>query len=103
MVHKSNGLDEQETKKKRLNYVGAQLPLPHAEHIPVPPDMSSSDVQTTTTLDTDFTEPSSSYSLYEPYPTASSRQKEPILISQAELDQMVATLELSQRKSEKLA
>ncbi|CAH0547602.1 unnamed protein product [Brassicogethes aeneus] len=73
-----------------------QLPLDHGENIPVP-KCPSPDVLTAFT---DISNANDAYSEYVPEPSASNQ---PILITQSKLDEIVAKLELTQRKSEMLA
>lgn len=87
-------------KVKSVVYVGvpsAQLPLPHSDSVPIPnfpsPDLLSQ-------ITADFTESSSAYPLFEPEMPTDEPTDEPTLLTQDDMDFLVAKLSLSQRSSE---
>lgn len=91
------GMNRKKTKNKvYVSVLSAQTPLQHSEIVPVPRPPSP-DVSSGITLQSDSIE---SFSLCEFGPNASNT---PILVTQAQLNSIVAKLELSQRKSEVLA
>lgn len=93
-------------KARNKTYVGVpsvQLPLPHSEFVPVPTYRSidlQTDISTITAAATsmDFS------SEYDPGKgTSYETTKDPILVTQNQLDRIVANLCLTQKKSEELA
>lgn len=97
-------MNRQQMKGKYVGALNVILPLPHSEHIPVPkypsPDILSACAPSIDAPTIEYTEASDAYSLFEPPPSA---LKQPILITQDQLDLIVTKLELSQGKSELLA
>lgn len=109
----ANSVSRLNAKKAQMReYVGVrsvQLPIPHSENIPIqkPPSPDRETVETGATAETTTSQETENYSVYQPEESTSNEpstsRKEPILITQKELDYMVSKLELTQRKSEELA
>ncbi|XP_022919297.2 uncharacterized protein [Onthophagus taurus] len=96
-VNSGSGMNRKKMRSKvYLSVPSAQIPLPLTENIPVPKPPSP-DVLSGITFSTHL---SDTFSLYEPVATVSTG---PILVTQNQLDSIVAKLGLSQRKSEQLA
>lgn len=97
-VNFKTGLNKKKAKNMVLkSTVNADLTKPHSDAIPVP-KCPSGDAQTFYSFDTDYTEASNAYSMYEPGPSNA-----PKFVTQRELDRLVAQLNLSQKKSEQIA
>lgn len=96
------GMNKKKSKNKvYVSVPSVQLPLPHSDAVPVPDKFPSPDVLssfTAATVNTETTDGTGSE--YDPGPIPSS---DPVLITQHELDSIVAKLELTKRKSEMLA
>lgn len=96
-VNSVQGMNRKKTKNKvYLSVPSAQTPVQHSENIPVPKPPSP-DVSSGVTLESEFNEP---FSLYG---WGASVSNTPILVTQNQLDFIVAKLGLSKRKSEDLA
>lgn len=95
-VNYVTGINKRKMRSKvYISVPSAQIPLEHSENVPVPRPPSP-DVSSGFTIITDLYD---GLSFFEPEPTVSN---EPILITQNQLDFIVAKLGLSQRNSEEL-
>lgn len=96
-VNSETGMNKRKMKCKVYKSVfSAQVPIEHSENVPVPRPPSP-DVTSGITMSTHINQPTS---VFEPEPAVSNA---PVLVTQNQLDCIVAKLELSQRKSEELA